>query len=978
MNLLLLKGFNNYFNRKIKKYSTLDDYKANSSKYYIFSDINFNPNDGVVTEQVIGSENQKDSGNILDWEDSGSPDYVIAYKTVPGTTIVDGVEVETAVDEIVSRWFVLESVRTRAGQYRLALKRDIIADHLEQILTNPCFVEKGYVKADSPLIFNEEGVNLNEIKQSETMLKDETGIPWIVMYIAKNYKRTWVEAQGDTPAHWQEETVPIEGQMVLDTSQALDVSDLPWYNIIPSPAVGKTYRVKGASGICISPIMCEYINATGFGKYLVQPVRANMRYYYQNNQWVINKTLSKAEKIGTWARASDSPLGMAQAYLLLRKAINLTPANDSVRWNSTGICVPSYWAAASTTGGSSEIEERYTRNVTMCNFLCQYAGLGEYNTEANKTKIRNYLTSKMNSFKSNTSHSTVPGQTNMEAYVGGNQTFIPEVQLLSYNNKLVKSGADYYRLRIKRQNVYRTPINYFTDVDGTITPSGSGLEPQDLTNLVLMDGHTVNSNNDMVETWLESGWFDIQYEKVSGDLLRFTLPTPTSRNSLNDAAYDMVAFPYGAIDFIVPNDNNPPTANLTFTSTAEASIGIARSIASAIGDALYDMQLLPYCPYREVAEQYAEDGYIDIGKDTPFTSGAWSGVYKINNPGETPSRSNSVSFGLWCISSHGTFDIRHVMEVPTIEDSIEYKLFNACKKFRLVAPNYSSVFEFNPLKNNGVTIFNVDFTYKPYNPYIHIAPFFNSDGLYGVDTNDNRGLSLQGDFSVGYYSDKWAEYQINNANYANIFNRQIQNIDSMQKLEREQTRTQYGMNIATEFLGLGGGLKGASAGSAGGPWGALIGGAAGTVGGGAGAIAGAVLDERWMNWAQKENRSYAIDMYNYNLGNVKALPYGLAKSDALTENFKYFPFIEEYDCTDVEKDLYRQKLKYDGMTVGAIGNLESYIPTGPDWDFQMLKGRMIMADNITDDFHIVDAIYQEVLKGFYYINQYTEPEGEGE
>lgn len=38
---------------------------------------------------------------------------------------------------------------------------------------------------------------------------------------------------------------------------------------------------------------------------------------------------------------------------------------------------------------------------------------------------------------------------------------------------------------------------------------------------------------------------------------------------------------------------------------------------------------------------------------------------------------------------------------------------------------------------------------------------------------------------------------------------------------------------------------------------------------------------------------------------------------------------------------------------------------------------MIMMENITDDFHIADAIYAEVLKGFYYVNTYEEPQ-EGE
>ncbi len=62
MNLLILKGFNNYFNRKIIKYSDLADYIANSSEHYLFGDVNFNPNDGVATSQVIGSENQQQTG----------------------------------------------------------------------------------------------------------------------------------------------------------------------------------------------------------------------------------------------------------------------------------------------------------------------------------------------------------------------------------------------------------------------------------------------------------------------------------------------------------------------------------------------------------------------------------------------------------------------------------------------------------------------------------------------------------------------------------------------------------------------------------------------------------------------------------------------------------------------------------------------------------------------------------------------------
>lgn len=980
MNLLVLKGFNNYFNRKIKKYSEVNDYVDNSSLSYTFIDINFNPNDGVVTEQVLGSEDQlEEDSKILNWENDGSPDYIVCYES---EFIHNDDEPDVEIKHIKSRWFVLESVRTRAGQYKLALKRDVIADHLEQILTNPCFVEKGYVQPNNPLIFNQEGVSFNEIKQSpEHKLWDETGIPWLVLYIAKNFPAS------DTPNVDANGNLPIVGNTVADVSTARDYDELPWSNIengISSSSTNITRRIAGAGEINISPIVAYNLDITGFGKYEVFPIRINLRNVYNGADWVADNNTSNVEKIGTKQALYDSPLGASDGYTLQRHAIGLTPGTTTVRWNSTGVVVPTF----DTNYNPSNLEDLSKASIyediySKINAVYKEMGLSDRNYVSKRTEIKTYLNTKKTYFEGDVSHAPVPGQTNMEAYVGGNQTFLPASILLSYNNTIVKSGPNYYRIKITRQNVYSRPIDYFTLSGDTIVPSSNNnlstsltrnnhIQTQDLSRT-----YYVNSDNTMVETFLEHAWFDIKYERITTDKLKMILDKPGTRIGLNEAAYDMLCLPYGAIDYVLPNDANTQDLDVA-TSSKEASIGMARSIASQLGIACYDMQLLPYCPYRQVVEHYVEDGYVNLGLTRPFPTGCWFGVYSVTNDSDQISRINRRSFGLYCPNCSGTFDIFKVDSGSDDEKSIDellgmssdmssedIKVFNACKKFRLVAPNYSSVFEFNPLKNLGVTKFNVDFNYRPYNPYIHINPDFRY--LYGEDTNDQRGLILQGDFSVGYYSDKWADYQIQNANYANIFNRQLQNIDANQALEREQTRTQYGVNIATEFLGLGGGLKGASAGSAGGPWGALIGGIAGTVGGGAGSIVGATLDERWMGMAQKESRSYAIDMYNLNLGNVKALPYGLAKSDTLTENFKYVPFIEIYECTPVEEEIMRSKIIYDGMTVDAIGTIQSYIPT-ENWELQKIKGRMIMMDNISDDFHIANDIYEEVDKGFYLVN----------
>lgn len=175
MNILLLKGFNNYFNRIVKKYSTLTDYQNNSSSYLNYTSINFNPNDGVATELIVGSPSQQElefngggvaHGVPLKWEFNGTPDYAVCYE-MEGTP---------AAAVIKYRWFVMEAERTRNGQYRLALKRDVIADHLNEVLAAPCFVEKGIINTNSdPMLFNNEQMSFNQIKQSEMLLKDNTG-----------------------------------------------------------------------------------------------------------------------------------------------------------------------------------------------------------------------------------------------------------------------------------------------------------------------------------------------------------------------------------------------------------------------------------------------------------------------------------------------------------------------------------------------------------------------------------------------------------------------------------------------------------------------------------------------------------------------------------------------------------------------------------------------------------------------------------
>ena len=154
--LILLDNYNNYYNRISRKSSTIEDYIAGRN-YRETGFVNFNPADGVSTSHIIN------------WPESWNPDYCL---------VVD------EADNIISRWFIIESTRTRGGQYELTLKRDSIADNFDVVKSAPAYLLKGYVGIDNPLIFNSEGQQFNQIKTAEYPIKDDTGCAWIVGYLA--------------------------------------------------------------------------------------------------------------------------------------------------------------------------------------------------------------------------------------------------------------------------------------------------------------------------------------------------------------------------------------------------------------------------------------------------------------------------------------------------------------------------------------------------------------------------------------------------------------------------------------------------------------------------------------------------------------------------------------------------------------------------------------------------------------------------
>ena len=162
-NLFLLFNFNNYFNRKLVRYDTLAQYKQAVSNDFIEIDnaVNFNPGDGVATSQIV------DLGAYS--IDLREPNYLLVCDER---------------NDVKQRWFVTECDRTRGGQFKCTLYRDTVAEAWDTIKTAPCFIEKAIVNEADPAIYNDENITVNQIKKSQTLIKDSSGVAWIVGYLA--------------------------------------------------------------------------------------------------------------------------------------------------------------------------------------------------------------------------------------------------------------------------------------------------------------------------------------------------------------------------------------------------------------------------------------------------------------------------------------------------------------------------------------------------------------------------------------------------------------------------------------------------------------------------------------------------------------------------------------------------------------------------------------------------------------------------
>lgn len=430
-----------------------------------------------------------------------------------------------------------------------------------------------------------------------------------------------------------------------------------------------------------------------------------------------------------------------------------------------------------------------------------------------------------------------------------------------------------------------------------------------------------------------TGYWEVEYSLKTRKLVisevtqgQYKMTYPETHLDNKDGPFDIFCIPYSDGTTIV-------TGNDRFTTNKQLAMSIASEIGRNMSNFCYDIQLLPYCPFMHSTTYLGSLLMIDPARFTPIKDSA-----------------GKVQYGIFFSdSSSGTFDIKYKVNITN------KKMSNQVDMMRLVSPNFASQFEFNPARNDGISYFNVDYTYLPLGSYIHVNPDFNC--LYGKDFNDARGLICQGDFSIMYLNDAWKSYQTQNKNYLEIFNRQVESIETNYKYQRINSV----ISTITGAIGAGTGV------------GALISGKAGVgvgIGAGAASLGGGIADFAIQQKLHNEQLDYKNDMFGYQLDNIKALPHSIAKTTAYNENNKIFPILEYYTCTDEEKEAVANKIAYNSMTVGIIAKPINYI--GNSWSYGdiqdkgYIKCKLIKLEGTqANDFHLVNMLGEELNKGVY-------------
>ena len=590
----------------------------------------------------------------------------------------------------------------------------------------------------------------------------------------------------------------------------------------------------------------------------------------------------------------------------------------------------------------------YGTTVTLTNESHNINGAGGSSASCGITKLRNYvaglnfdtarnLTVSNFNYDSSSNYSSLRNQY--------------DKSLISMSNGLARSSFTQSNFSSSQQVTSQIDANLNSMLTGDIKLNGS------------INRATTFSSLGIATASLEGQQFSVSFGTVpaTGEI---ELP---GGFALDNMYLGCITIPFGDNVTLTEGDN-------TYEISADSIKSMTTSGWTHTGSAIKDIQILPYCPNSVLNSLFNNSPSSNNINITNLDS-------YLKVPIKVTATNQVLYYGVICSVASSSY--RYNINLSSYFGT-DKKMDSITKLVRLCNHNHKQFFDFNPVLNNGVTAVSFEVTLKPFNTLYRICPVFNTEGLYGGNYSDGRGLIWEGGFSMAQVTDAWTEWALNNSTYKEVFDREVKSLEISQDVARQKetlayqtayqnaqtnidaTKTKAGIGGALGILGsigsfatgnIGGGLLG-------------LAGAAGSIGGGVASInAQEEIADRNLQTAKQsqalndtlraEALSYKQDIFNLNIQAIEAKPGGIATSTEYSIINYYKAYIEVYDCTTPEKTYIDYILQYNGMKIDQIGSIKQWLIG----DNSYIEGSLLFCEGLTPV--ISNAINAELSAGIY-------------
>lgn len=289
-------------------------------------------------------------------------------------------------------------------------------------------------------------------------------------------------------------------------------------------------------------------------------------------------------------------------------------------------------------------------------------------------------------------------------------------------------------------------------------------------------------------------------------------------------------------------------------------------------------------------------------------------------------------------------------------DVEDYKMSEQ-EKYVLTTPSGAGQYEFSLGKNRGLNGILMKANLRPFASYFQLQPVYKA--MYGGNYKDTRGLIWQEDSSLTQVSSAWETYKRQNVNYLNSFNEGQEHERNELAIHQATNWGNYGFDAGKRMLesvalaaqvaaeavaaDVWFGVKGAISGGA----------AAATIVGTQAAMEGIeawqlAYNHRKQSELLSAGLNHARKQFNYDIGNIKALPENLNKVSGLFHTNNKVPYIQIFKPTEQEALYLMNYLSNNGVNLGQEVNLGEV-------EFSYLQGTILQFKGV-----ITEMEYEEL------------------